>query len=138
MDQFLHIRSSKFPVLPGEQDELVNDGMYGKALALYLQQQLRQRSYDAPFVCCEDWGWWVEVRMAPFEYGVCIYCCNPDSQPLEFVCTDAPVGNRKWIWREFRFVETEPYRKKLISDLIAVFEADPEIDLVGVTDEMPT
>jgi hypothetical protein len=57
MGKFIHIRSSKFPILPGEKEELVNNGMYGKALAEYLQAKLRNRGYDAPFVCCEDWSW---------------------------------------------------------------------------------
>jgi hypothetical protein len=51
------IRSSKFPILPSEKEELVNEGMYGKALAVFLQAQRTDRGYDAPFVCCEDWGW---------------------------------------------------------------------------------
>jgi hypothetical protein len=49
MNKFIHIRSAKFPILPGEKAELVNEGMYGKALALYLQQHLSDRGYDAPF-----------------------------------------------------------------------------------------
>ena len=36
MSTFIHIRSDKFPALPGEDDEIVNDGMYGKALVLTL------------------------------------------------------------------------------------------------------
>lgn len=53
MDRFLHIRSQKVPILPSEEDELVNDGMYGKSLALYLQSRLQDRGYMAPFICCE-------------------------------------------------------------------------------------
>jgi hypothetical protein len=33
MEKFIQIRSAKFPVLPGEEEELVNMGMYGKAVA---------------------------------------------------------------------------------------------------------
>ena len=56
MDEFIHIRSRKFPVLPGEREELINDGLYGRAVAQYLQAKLGERGYDAPFFCCEDWG----------------------------------------------------------------------------------
>ena len=70
MDKFIHIRSPKFPILPGENEELVNEGMYGKAAAEYLQLKLRERGYEVPFVCCEDWGWWVELKNAPFECAV--------------------------------------------------------------------
>jgi hypothetical protein len=43
MDRFILIRSTKFPVLPGEKEELVNEGTYGKALAGYLQKKLKER-----------------------------------------------------------------------------------------------
>jgi hypothetical protein len=56
MGQFILIRSSAFPILPGEEGELVNEGTWGKALAVYLQSRLQERGYDAPFICCEDWG----------------------------------------------------------------------------------
>ncbi|MEO8271005.1 MAG: hypothetical protein ABI557_14880, partial [Aureliella sp.] len=72
MGKFIHIKSAKFPILPGEKEELVNEGMYGKALSKYLQVKLTDRDYDVPFVCSEDWGWWLELKTAPFAFGVCI------------------------------------------------------------------
>ena len=36
----LLIETKKFPVLKGEQEEIVNEGMYGKALCTYLQAKL--------------------------------------------------------------------------------------------------
>ncbi|MEQ1824731.1 MAG: hypothetical protein ABL921_02250 [Pirellula sp.] len=137
MGKFIHIRSSKFPILPGEREELVNDGMFGKALAEYLRLKLCERGYDAPFVCCEDWGWWVELKTAPFVFGVCIYSGPMDDGPVEFVCTDGATGPRIWSWRQFRFIDTSPWVDKLHDDLIAVFRADQEIEVIGVTDELP-
>lgn len=95
MGKFIHIRSSKFPVLPGEKEELVNDGMYGKSLALYLQSNLQERGYDAPFVCCEDWGWWVELTTAAFTFGACVYPGAEENDPRDFACTDGVIGPRK-------------------------------------------
>lgn len=69
----IHISSTKFPILPGEEEKLVNEGTYGKALAEYLAAKLRERGWDVPFVCCEDWGWWVSVKGQPFELGLCCY-----------------------------------------------------------------
>ena len=63
-------RSAKFPVLPEEDGELVNEGTYGKALAQYLEARLKERGYDSPFICCEDWGWWVQIRGQPFTLGL--------------------------------------------------------------------
>lgn len=137
MDKFIHIRCAKFPILPGETEELVNEGMYGKALALYLQSQLQERGYHAPFVCCEDWGWWVELKGAPFAFGVCIYCGPIEDGPSEFLCTDGAAAKRKWSWKQFRLVDTTPWVDRLHTDLLAIFKADPDVKIIGVTDEFP-
>jgi hypothetical protein len=59
--------------LPGEDDELVNEGTYGKALAQYLEAKLKERGYDVPFICCEEWEWWGQIRGQPFTLGLCVY-----------------------------------------------------------------
>ncbi len=137
MDKFIHIRSTQFPVLPGEEAELVNEGMFGKALAEYLQRKLTERGYDVPFFCCEDWGWWVELPEAPFAFGVCIYAAPSEGNPTEYACTDGAAAARKWSWKRFRFVDTAPWVTKLHDDLLAIFQADPEVEIVGVTDDFP-
>ena len=137
MSKFIHITSSKFPILPGEKEELVNDGMYGKALAEYLQLKLRERGYDAPFVCCEDWGWCVELRTGLFTFGVCIYSGPEEDGPVDFVCTDGATGTRKWSWRKLQFVDTSALVNKLQNDLMGVFRADDDIQVIGVSDEFP-
>lgn len=114
-----------------------NEGLYGKSLAQYLQENLASRGYDVPFICCEDWGWWVSLA-APFDFGVCIYAApNDGKDPEEFVCTDSTGGRRAWSWRKFRFIDTAPWSKKLDQDLIAIFTADEEVQVVGVTEEFP-
>ena len=137
MDKFIHIRSSKFPILTGEKEELINEGMYGKALAVYLQERLSGRGYDAPFVCCEDWGWWVELKTAPFAFGVCIYSGPGEDGPVDFVCTDGATGPRKWSWKRFRTVDTTSWVKKLHEDLLAIFQTDENVEIVGTFDEFP-
>jgi hypothetical protein len=137
MGKFIHIKSSKFPILPGEKEELVNDGMFGKALAEYLQAKLTDRDYNAPAVCCEDWGWWVELKIAPFGFGVCIYSGPEEDGPVDFVCTDGAIGPRKWSWKRFRFVDTSPWVEKLHADLMAIFQADEGVELVGISEEFP-
>lgn len=137
MDKFIHIRSTKFPILPGEKEELVNEGMYGKALAEYLQAKLRDRGYDAPFVSCEDWGWWVELKTAPFTFGVCIYCGPERDGPLDLFCTDGAAGRRQWCWRRFRFVETTPWVEKLHEDLVSIFRSDPDVQILSTSLDSP-
>ena len=137
MDRFIHIRSPKFPILPGEDDELANEGTYGKAVAAYLQEKLKDRGYDAPSYCCEDWGWWIELKGAPFTFGVCIYCTPERDGLLDFFCTDGAVGTRKWSWRGFRFIDTTPWAERLHTDMVEIFRADPEVEVVSENLDSP-
>ena len=135
MANFIHIRSAKFPILPGEEDELVNEGTYGKALAEYVQTGLRNRGYDAPFICCEDWGWWVELKTAPFTFGVCIYSGSRDSDAVDFICTHNAHGPRKRSWKKLRFAATGPHVERLMTDLVSMFADDSEIECFGHVDD---
>lgn len=106
MGKFIHIKSHKFPILPGEDDEIVNNGMYGKALSEYLKAELTKQGYQVPFVCAEDWGWWVELSVDQMRAGICVYAVPETSEPVEYVCTDGFKGDRKWSWSKFRFIDT--------------------------------
>jgi hypothetical protein len=137
MDDFIYIKSTKFPILPGEKNELVNAGTYGKALAEYLRVKLSDQGYVSPFVCCEDWGWWVELSGAPFVSGVCIYSRAQNDQLVDFVCTCDPNKGRRWSWRKFRFVDTSSWTLKLHNDLLQIFQSDEDVQIVGTYKEFP-
>ncbi len=134
---FIHIKSAKFPILPGEAAELVNEGTYGKALAQYLQTRLQERSYDAPFICCEDWGWWVEVRGQPFTMGVCVYGSPALSETEELCVKPSPEPGRRWSWSRFRFVDTSPRVAQLFSDLREILATDAEVQILGFPEAYP-
>jgi hypothetical protein len=139
MGPFIRVNSSKFPILPGEADELVNEGMYGKALAEYLVSRLREYGYDAPFCCCEDWGWWVELAGFPCTFGVCIYGQECDDGHLDLYVTDGAVQDRVCSWRKFRFIDTGLRKAaiKLHGDLIDIFNADPEVRVLATDLDSP-
>jgi hypothetical protein len=128
---FIRVQSPKFGILPGEGAELMNEGMYGKALAEYLTERLREWGYDAPFNCCEDWGWWVEIAGFAFTFGVCIYGAEVAEGRLDLYVTDGASAARQWSWRRFRFISTGEAVAKLHDDLIAIFRADPDIRLLA-------
>lgn len=115
----------------------MNEGMYGKALAEYLRVKLSERGYDAPFVCCEDWGWWVELKSAPFAFGVCVYCGPDIGDILDLFCTTSVTAGTKWSWRRLRFVNTRPFAEKLHSDLVSIFQTDPDIAVVSTSLDSP-
>jgi len=137
MKKFIHVTSPKFAILAGEKQELVNDGMYGKALAEYLQSKLKERRYNVPFFCCEDWGWWVEIKDTPFTFGVCIYSGLEESEPLDLFCTDGAAQEKVWSWSKFRFIDTRPWAEKLHGDLVAIFSSDPDVSVVGTSLDSP-
>lgn len=133
---FIHIRSSKFVVLPGEAEELVNEGMYGKSLALYLKAELPKIGYSVPFICCEDWGWWVEIAGQPFAFGLCIYGqLNEKTKELELSTTVSPEEGRRWSWSRFRFVDTTAAVQKLHADVVSIFEKDPDVRILGINED---
>lgn len=75
----LLIESKKFPIQPGEDQEITNERMYGKALCTYLQEHLPRAGVNVPFFCNEDWGWWLEVERGDFKMALCIYS-DPDAE----------------------------------------------------------
>lgn len=134
---FIHIHSSKFPVMPGEEEELINEGMYGKALSIYLQQHLIGKGYESPLYCCEDWGWWIGVKQGDFSSGVCVYCVRQNEETQEYcVCTGSEPG-RRWSWRKFRTVDSTESLMKLDGDLKAIFASDSEIEVLGFPEDLP-
>jgi hypothetical protein len=84
----LEFESSAFAVTPGE-DEQTNPGIYGKALAQWLAEQLRARGLPAGDVIPEDFGWCVPVESKP--HSLYVACASADQQPDH--------------WRVFAFAE---------------------------------
>ena len=84
----LEFESSAFSVVPGE-DEETNPGIYGKALALWLAEQLRLAGMNAGEVFAEDFGWCIPVDSKPHS--------------LHVACANAEEGNDHW--RVFAFAE---------------------------------
>lgn len=134
---FIHIRSSKFPIQPDEADELENEGTYGKALAEYLAERLRDRGYEIPFTCREDWGWWVEIRGQPYSLGCCVYGASDATDTPELCVTVSRAAERKWSFLRFRVIDTRERVPKLLDDIMGIFEDDPGVAVVGLTEEFP-
>ena len=74
----LEFESSAFPVTPGE-DEETNPGIYGRALAQWLAEQLRAAGFDAGAVISEDFGWCVPV--AATTHSLYVVCASLEAAP---------------------------------------------------------
>ena len=65
MPQFIHVRSPKVAILPGEERELFNPGMWKEPLARYLREKLSGFGHRVSHCSCEDWGRRVSIDSAP-------------------------------------------------------------------------
>ncbi len=137
MQPFLQIRTDKFPIQQGEEQLLCNPGTYGKSFAEYLQTRLVDKGYNAPFVCCEDWGWWVEVRLPEKSIGILCYREHDQDGDCGFVCSPSPQTSRVWSWRRLKNIDIGSQLEKLVVDLQRIFEEDPQIDFLGQSDDFP-
>lgn len=61
--------STSFAIEPGE-DELTNPGVFGKALATWLAEQLRNGGSRSGAVIAEDFGWCIPVESKPHRLYV--------------------------------------------------------------------
>ena len=135
---FLHVRSPKLGVMPGEDDELINEGMYGKAFARYLQDHLIENGYEAPDVVCEDWGWWVTIDGLPYRCGIGIYGMQiSDTDDLDLCVTVLTPRGKKWSWSSFRFVDTTAEVERLHKTIRDICEADEDVAVVDETPDFP-
>ncbi|MFO1041840.1 MAG: hypothetical protein U0941_08645 [Planctomycetaceae bacterium] len=47
------------------------------------------------------------------------------------------TASRKWSWKHFRFVDTSPWVEELYNDLLTIFQADIDVEVVQITDRFP-
>lgn len=86
----LHFESAAFGIDPGE-DEATNPGIFGRALAEWVRDRLRERGLPAEEVIAEDFGWCVPVRLEP--HAVYVACASEEERP------------GSWAWQLFVFAE---------------------------------
>jgi len=84
----LEFESSTFAIVPGE-DKQTNPGIYGKALAEWLAEELRAAGFRTGAVVAEDFGWCIPVESKP--HSLYVACANAGEKPGE--------------WRVFAFAE---------------------------------
>src|SRR5947209_17551199 len=83
----LKFESTAFSVAPGE-DDATNPGIFGKALAQWLSQQLHSQGSTPGEIIPEDFGWCVPLQS--------------NSHKLYFACSSAEAQGR---WQLFVFAD---------------------------------
>ena len=69
--------------------------------------------------------------------GIACYRHHDKNMDCDFVCTPGLSSNVVWCWRRFRKVDLSAQLDKLVADLKNIFESDPDLKFVGVSDEFP-
>ena len=132
------IETKKFPVLEGEDEEIVNPNMYGKALCKYLEHKLPKAGISVPTFCAEDWGWWLEVQDNEFMMGLCIYSDPAAEQnPEKYAILPSITKEKKWSWSKFRSVNVSAQVLKVMDAVENTFKHDNEITAVTRHDDFP-
>jgi hypothetical protein len=86
----LHFESSAFGVDPDEVEQ-TNPDIFGRSLAEWVGERLRERGLPAEAVIAEDFGWCVPVRVPP--HAVYVACASEEELP------------GSWRWQLFVFAE---------------------------------
>ena len=122
----LRFESSAFSIAPGE-DEETNPGIFGKALAQWLSEQLATRGFKVTGVFPEDFAW----------------CIGVDSNPhASFVaCSNTPDHNTQWgvfvvsegglLSRLFGKDKRQEVVASLYSEIKEILSASPSINALA-------
>ncbi len=133
---YINILTNEFGPLPGEDDEIVNPGNYGKALAMFLREKLEFQGYVFSFLVAEDFGWWLEVKNSPFHLGIIVVRNPVVESETEYICQLSSDGGRGWSWKKLWFVDRSDFLSNLWRAIIHVLKSEPRVSLLfeGLTD----
>ena len=135
MEEFIRIKTGKFPPHPDEPEEIFEEqGFHGKNLCEYLVEKLPSKGIETGFYCLEDWGWWVDAANIKADIGVGVYCFG---DPTEYAVTAAYTSKKKFKLLKFRFVDFSAQIDHLEKSLREIFAEDDEIRVISITPEFP-
>jgi hypothetical protein len=87
MKTYVEFRSNDFPPYADEEDE-INPRRFGRRLAEFLVNGLKDSDFEPQPPIAEDWGWVVPIKNAGFNLW--IGCGNYDAYPDGFLCFIEP------------------------------------------------
>lgn len=111
-----------FKPIVGEEEE-TNPGRYGKALAQWLAEQLKERGVSVEGVIPEDFGWVVMVSRKPFLLW--LGCGNTDGSTTEW--SVFPVAEMSALQRIFKRADTAAEIEKLKAHLSVLVPSIPGV-----------
>jgi len=126
----LEFESTAFVVERGE-DEHTNPGVFGKALASWLAEQLRSHGLRAGEVIAEDFGWCVPVESKP--HSLYVACASADEKPNHWQVFAFAEGGL--VARLFGKDTSTQSVAALFATLKQVLQASPHVQ--GLREEAP-
>lgn len=134
----IEIQSDIFPIMPGEDEEIVNAGMYGKALCVYLEKELPSFGLAVDFYCAEDWGWWIEISEKEFTLPLLVYTFEPIGNiPQKYYLQSSITDPKRWSWKKFKTIDISKNIISIIDKIENALLYDDEIYVVERYDEFP-
>jgi hypothetical protein len=122
MRTHVEFRSDAFPAEPGEEEK-INPGRWGAALARYLRQELSTQGFSVKEPYAEDWGYAVEIDNP--EFNLWIGCGNYEEYPDGFLCFIVP--DKPIIWKRFRRIDTRARVDAIAEALEIVLRKPPGV-----------
>ncbi len=119
---YVEFRSNAFPAINGEEQQ-VNSGPWGKRLADFWCEKLRNEGFETEAPFAEDWGWVVPIVNDGFRLR--IGCGHYQEYPDGFLCFIEP--HKAFVRRLLRKIDTRERVSSLQRAMDKVLEENAEI-----------
>lgn len=121
----IFFKSDSFPEREEEED-VINPGLFGQALAEYLHENLKKAGFPVEEIGSEDFGMYVPITNK--DLRIYIYCVNEYETTNEFRLDFEP--NTHTITKWFKKIDTRPVMEPLITAVLKILADDPRISEV--------
>ncbi|NDV61933.1 hypothetical protein G0Q06_05675 [Puniceicoccales bacterium CK1056] len=118
----VQFRSNKFPPYEKEEEE-INPGLWGRRLAEYLIQNLKEKGIEVEEAIAEDWGYYIPIKNKEFRLAIC--CGHQDGEEDEFLCFTDP--SKPLVRKLFRKIDVSRELERLTKALDEILSNDPDI-----------
>ena len=118
----IFFKSDSFPERE-EEEYTINPGLFGEALAEYLQENLKKAGFPVEDIGSEDFGMYVPITNKDFR--IYIYCVNEYETTNEFRIDFDPNNHTLTKW--FKKIDTRPVMEPLIQVVTEILRNDPSV-----------
>lgn len=124
LKSYVEFRSALFPPCSENTDEW-EGAIWGRSLALYLHEKLKQLGVPSAGVCAEDWGYVINFE-APFDSNIWVGCGKYEEYSDGFLLMIEPKIPmiKKWFKADIDLTEQ---LQQLIQALEQILQADAQI-----------